>query len=59
MAQAFKGETVVANGVVEKVTPVNGEEYHRLVIGYFDSYFKNRGSEFIKVRRQNAEAQKT
>jgi len=53
MAQAFKGEEVVANGVLEKVTPVNGEEYYRVVIGYFDSYFKNRGVEFIKVRRQD------
>ncbi|MBI4021217.1 MAG: hypothetical protein HY369_03160 [Candidatus Aenigmarchaeota archaeon] len=51
MAQAFHGETLLAHGVLEKVTPVSGEEYYRVVVGYFDSYFTNRGTEFIKVKR--------
>ena len=50
MAQAREGETILANGVLEKVTPQNGNEYYQLVIGYFDSYFANRGVEFIKVK---------
>lgn len=55
MAQAFEGEEIVANGILEKVIPQSGEEYYRVVIGYFDSYFSNRGVEFIKVRKDASE----
>ena len=52
MLQAFNGENIVAGGVLEKVTPLDGsEEYYRIVIGYFDSYTNRRGEEYIKVER--------
>ncbi|MBI2101493.1 hypothetical protein HYT53_02680 [Candidatus Woesearchaeota archaeon] len=52
MLQAFKGESIVAAGILEKVTPLkSGEEYYRIVIGYFESYTTRRGEEYIKVQR--------
>lgn len=51
MLQAFKGEKVIAAGILEKVTPLknNSKEYYRIVIGYFDSYIDRRGQEYIKA----------
>jgi len=52
MLQAFKGEDIVAAGVLEKATPLDGsKEYYRIVIGYFESYTSRRGEEYIKVER--------
>ena len=52
MLQAFEGESIVAAGILEKVTPLkSGEEYYRIVIGYFESYTTRRGEEYIKVQR--------
>ena len=52
MLQAFKGENIVAAGVLEKAIPLKkGKEYYRIVIGYFDSYTSRRGEEYIKVER--------
>ena len=52
MLQAFKGENIVAAGILEKATPLKGgEEYYRIVIGYFESYTTRRGEEYIKVQR--------
>jgi len=53
MLQAFKGENVVAAGILEKVQPLNGNDkpYYRIVIGYFDSYTNRRGEEYIKADR--------
>ena len=50
MLQAFKGENVVAAGVLEKADPLsgNGKINYRIVVGYFDSYVSRRGEEFIK-----------
>ncbi len=50
LLQAFPGETILATGMLEEVEPVNGEKYHRLVVGYFDMYLSDRREqEFIKV----------
>lgn len=47
---AYPGEKIEASGVIEEVTPENGEKYHRIVIGYFGSYLnKRRDEEYIKV----------
>jgi|TARA_Y100000310_G_scaffold177911_2_gene177889 predicted nucleotidyltransferase len=47
--QALKGEEITACGLLELVTPKNGEKYYRVVIGYFDSYTSDRREkEFIK-----------
>ena len=53
MLQAFKGETIQARGLLEKVESTNGkrDDYYRLTVGYFDSYLKRKGEEFIKVDR--------
>ena len=49
MLQVFKGENVVAAGILEKVEPLDGsKEYYRIVVGYFDSYTSRRGEEYIK-----------
>ena len=48
--QAFPNETVEACGLLEKVEPINGKTYYRLVIGYFDSYLSRRDNEFLKVK---------
>ena len=51
MLQAFKGENIAASGILEKAEPLNknGEEYYRIVVGYFDCYISRRGKEFIKI----------
>lgn len=47
---AFPNEKIEASGVIEKVTSKSGEEYCRLVVGYFDSYLnKKRDEEYIRV----------
>jgi len=53
MLQVFKGEDVVASGILEKVEPLNGngDEHYRIVVGYFDSYTSRRGEEYIKADR--------
>ena len=53
MLQVFKSENIVASGILEKVEPINGkgEGYHRVVIGYFDSYINRTGKEYIKTDR--------
>lgn len=51
---AYPGETVEACGVLEEVTPLHGEKYHRLVIGYFDAYISNRREqEYMRVTKMN------
>ena len=48
--QALKGETITACGLLEKVKPKSGEEYYRVVVGYFDAYLtERREKEFIKA----------
>ncbi len=48
--QAFAGEFVKACGLLELVTPKNGEKYYRIVVGYFDAYTNERRErEFIKA----------
>jgi len=48
--QALKGETITACGLLEKVKPKHGEEYYRVVVGYFDAYLnERREKEFIKA----------
>jgi len=48
--QAYPGEKLQACGLLEKVNPVKGKPYNRLVIGYPDSYTSaRRGKEHIKV----------
>ncbi len=47
---AYKGEKIEFNGIVEEVKTKQGEKYHRVVIGYFDSYLdERRDNEYIKV----------
>ncbi len=47
---AYAGEKIRACGILEKVKPKNGNPYHRIVTGYFDSYLTDqREKEFIKV----------
>ena len=47
---ANPGEKISACGILEKVTPKNGKQYHRVCVGYFDSYITDRREkEFIKV----------
>lgn len=47
---AYPKEDIEASGVIEEVTPENGEKYYRLVIGYFGSYLnKRRDEEYIKL----------
>lgn len=49
MHQALKGETIMACGLLELVTPKNKEKYYRVVVGYFDAYInERREKEFIK-----------
>lgn len=51
MLQAFKGETLVARGVLERVVNnKTGESHYRVSVGYFDSYVERMGQEFIKVK---------
>ncbi|MBU0979339.1 MAG: hypothetical protein KJ709_00905 [Nanoarchaeota archaeon] len=45
---AEPGELIEARGILEKVEPKKGKPYHRLVVGYFDSYTNDR-HEYIKV----------
>ncbi len=48
--QALPGEKIEVSGLLEKVQPTNGSSYHRIVVGYFDSYVsERRGKEYIKV----------
>ncbi|MBT4935460.1 hypothetical protein HOL21_03360 [Candidatus Woesearchaeota archaeon] len=48
--QAREGEQVEACGLLEKVTPQEGEPYYQIVIGYFDTYTTDRGKEeYLKV----------
>ena len=47
---AYPGEKIKASGIVEEVTPKSGKIYHRIVIGYFDSYLNGRrDNEYIKI----------
>ncbi len=47
---AKPGEKIMACGILEKVVPKKGEVYHRIVVGYFDSYISDRREkEFIKT----------
>jgi len=51
MMQALEGEEIIANGLLEKVEPENGDEYYRLVVGYSNSYLtERREKEFIKSK---------
>jgi len=51
--QAMPNEKIEASGLLEKVLPINGMPYYRLVIGYLDSYLSGRrGKEYIKVIRK-------
>jgi len=47
---AEKGEKIKARGILEHVRTKEGDEYHRLTVGYFDSYItERREKEYIKV----------
>lgn len=47
---AYSDEKIEAMGIVEEVTKKSGEKYHRIVIGYFDSYLSDRrDKEYIRV----------
>jgi predicted nucleotidyltransferase len=47
---AKSGEKIQACGILEKVTPDKGEQYYRIVVGYFDSYVTDRREqEFIRL----------
>ena len=47
---AYPGEKIEVSGILEEVTPKQGEKYHRVVVGYFDSYLSDRREkEYIKV----------
>jgi predicted nucleotidyltransferase len=47
---AFPEERVELSGIIEEVTPKIGKPYHRIVIGYLDSYISERRyNEYIKV----------
>ena len=47
---AYPNEKVEVSGIIEEVTPDDGDKYYRLVIGYFDSYMEDkRDDEYIKV----------
>ena len=46
---ADKGERITACGLLEKVTPKDGKEYYRVVVGYFDAYVTDRREkEYVK-----------
>ena len=50
--QALTGEKLKSCGVLELVTPKNGEKYYRIVVGYFDAYVSDRREkEYIKSER--------
>ncbi len=47
--QGLTGEDMTACGLLELVTPKDGEKYYRVVVGYFDAYVSDRREkEFIK-----------
>jgi len=47
---AYPEERIEASGIVEQVTPEDGNKYYRMVIGYFDSYISDRrDKEYIKI----------
>ncbi len=47
--QAVTGEMLKACGLLELVTPKEGEAYYRLTVGYFDAYVsERREQEYIK-----------
>ena len=47
--QAKKGDNVEAVGLLEKVKTKSGEEFHQVVLGYFDTYSDERGEkEYLK-----------
>ena len=47
---AYPDERIKACGILEKVNVKSGEDYYRVVVGYFDSYIdERREKEFIKV----------
>lgn len=47
---AYSGEEIEASGIIEEVTEKSRETYHRLVVGYFDTYTSDRrDNEYIKV----------
>jgi len=49
---AKPGETIEVSGILEEVTPVDGEKYYRVMTGYFDSYInERRDREYIKLVR--------
>ena len=48
--QARAGEKISACGLLELVKPKKGEQYYRVVVGYFDAYLnERREKEFIKA----------
>src|SRR3989344_3772628 len=48
--QAITGESIKACGLLERVTPKNGKQYYRIVVGYFDAYVSDRREkEYIKA----------
>lgn len=47
--QGLTGETLQACGLLELVTPQDGQQYYRVVVGYFDAYTSDRREqEYIK-----------
>jgi predicted nucleotidyltransferase len=47
---AYPKENIEVSGLLEKVVPKRGNEYYRVVVGYFDSYIdERREKEFIRV----------
>ena len=52
--QVLTGEKIKACGLLELVKPKKGENYYRVVIGYFDSYVGDRRElEYIKSGGKN------
>lgn len=50
---AQPGEKIHAKGILEQVSTKEGQTYHRVVVGYFDGYTKDRREkEFIKLKEE-------
>jgi len=47
---SYPNEKIEVDGVVEEVKTKSGKKYHRIVIGYFDTYTSDRrDTEYIKT----------
>ncbi len=49
---AYPGEEIEASGMLEKVVVKDGEDYYRVVVGYFDTYLdERREKEYVRVMK--------